>query len=360
MRKRSDRSASLLVRLYPRQWRERFPDFVKVLTEELAEHPRGVHQDVVRAAVIERLREGGVLPRRPADQARSGLALIYAALVPFSALAMGISSQLRVGLAFHSVATPAVLGASSLLLTVGTLGILIALPLAVVLLMAQARRTRKLRYGPFVRPGLAFIGSLTLLTVAGWGADRSGWYSPAAVALPHRGPGHLLTLWVRGIVATITPAWIHPGLFARMPTGELAAALLAPVAGLVAALALFRLVVRLPVGAPGRVNIVLAACTSGMMLLSVAASGRWLLAHPRQQGATPLLARGDQLAPGHTGWVVVFLLAALAATALVGMRRVLRVRPDEPTGGVTSMEEDISPAATGRSDGSFSLLFGTK
>jgi hypothetical protein len=257
---------------------------------------------------------------------------------------------------------------SDLVLTVGTVVILIALPITVVLAMTEARRIRKDRgagsvaYRPFVFLGLAFIGSIGVLTVVGWGADRSGWYSPAAVGLPHQGPVHLLTLWVRGIVAIITPAWIHPSLFARMPTGELVAAFLAPVAALAAAVAMFRLIVRLPLRAPGRAHVLLATGAFGMMLLSVVASVRWLLAHPGQQGATALQARNDQLAPGHTGWVVVFLLAVLAVTALVGMRRVLGNHPDQSTQSDAPAGENISHATTGDSvtSGTFPVLFGTQ
>jgi hypothetical protein len=229
--------------------------------------------------------------------------------------------------------------------------ILIVLPFVLVLVVTEARRGRTDRgagraaYRPFVRPGLAFVGSLGVLTMAGWGADRSGWYSPAAIALPHQGPGHFLTLWGRGIIATITPAWIHPSLFAHMPTGELAAALLAPVAAVAAAGALFRLIVLLPLRVPGRANVLLAASVFGMMFLTVVASGRWLLAHPGQEGATSLQARSDQLAPGHTGWVVVFLLAALAAMALVGLRRVLRGHPEQPTPGDPSAAQGLAMSA---------------
>jgi hypothetical protein len=339
MKDRSVRRATRLARLYPRRWREEFPDFVEVLAEELVEYPRGVHGNVIRGAIVERFREGGFLPKRPADRPRSGLALVYAALIPFAGLAMGMWSQLGTGLASDGRNTPPVLRASDLLLAVGTFMLLIILPFVLVLVATEARRGRMDRgagraaYGPFVGPGLALVGSLGVLTMAGWGADRSGWYSPAAVALPHQGPGHFLTLWGRGIIATITPAWIHPSLFAQMPTGELAAALLAPVAAVVAAGALFRLIVRLPLRVPGRANVLLAASAFGMMFLTVVASGRWLLAHPGPQGATSVRARSDQLAPGHTGWVVVFLLAALAAVALVGFCRVLRGHPEEPTPG---------------------------
>jgi hypothetical protein len=351
MRDRSVRRATRLARLYPRRWREEFPDFLEVLAEELAQYPRGVRGDVIRGAIVERFREGGILPKRPADRLRSGLALVYAALIPFAGLAMGMWSQLGTGLAADGSNTPPVLRASDLLLAVGTCMILIVLLLVLVQVVTEARRGRldrgagRAAYRPFVGPGLALVGSLGVLTIAGWGADRSGWYSPAAVALPHQGPGHLLTLWGRGIIAMITPAWIHPSLFAHMPTGELAATLLAPVAAVVAAGASFRLIVRLPFRAPGRANVLLAATAFGTMFLTVVASGRWLLVHPVPQGATSVQARTDQLAPGHTGWVVVFLLAALAAVALVGFLRVLREHPQAPAPGGPSAVPGIALSA---------------
>jgi hypothetical protein len=330
MSDRASRRASRLARLYPRRWREQFPDFEGVLVQELAGHPRGVRRDILRAAMVERLREAGVIPKRPADGVRSGLALIYAALIPFTGLALGMWSQLHTGLAYYTVATP-VLRASNLLLTVGALAVLVVLPLAIVLVVADVGRNWSgggswglPRYRPLVRPSLAFLGSLGVLTVTGWAADRSHWYSQAAAALPHEGPRQIATLWVRGIVATITPAWIHPTLFAQMPSGELVAVLLAPLAVLAAAGALFRLIVLFPLRSPSRVNLVLAAGAVGMMFVSVVACGRWLLDHPGREGATVPQAAADPLAPGHTGWVVVILLAALAVTSLVGLIRVLK------------------------------------
>ena len=180
------------------------------------------------------------------------------------------------------------------------------------------------------RPGCDLRGVVRRASVAGEAADRSGWYSPAALALPSRGAGHVVTLWVRAIVASITPAWIHPSLFARMPAGELAAAFIAPVAGIAAAGALLRIISALPLRAPGRLDVTLAVVTGAVMLLSVTAAVRWILTHPTPQGATAVLTRTDQLAPGHTAWGVVIVLLALAATALVGMRRVLRGRRRPP------------------------------
>lgn len=366
MNDRAPRRASRLARLYPREWRAQFPDFEGLLAEELAEHPRGVRRDLVRAALVERLRDAGVIPKRPADGVRSGLALIYAALIPFTGLAMGMWSQLHTGLASYRTATAPVLRTSNLMLTVGTLAVLLVAPLAIVLVVADGRRNRSdgttlgiVQCRPLVCPSLAFLGSLGVLTVAGWGADTSHWYSPAAAALPHQEAGRVATLWVRGVVATITPAWVHPTLFARMPSGELVAALVAPLAVLAAAGALFQLIVRFPLRWPSRANVVLAASACGMMFVSVVACGRWLLDHPGREGATALQARADQLAPGHTGWTVVTLLAVLAITALVGLRRVLKGQPEGPTR--SGEGEFLPPVSEGlATGGTIPLVFGTQ
>lgn len=334
------RRATRLVRLYPRQWRRRYPDFVEVVAAELAEHPEGARRDVIRGALVERLRQAGILAFGRADRARSGLALVFAAIVPFAGLALGMWSQLHTGLSVESPVSAPLLRATDLMLAVGTLVTLAFLPVGVVLAVAHIR-CRRPQTGSeegtslhsTVRPAMLFIGSLGALTFIGWAADDSRWYSPAALALPRHGACHLLTLWVRAIVAAITPAWIHPTLFAQMPTGELVAALAAPVMALVAGAALFRIILALPFRVPGRANVALGVGTSVMMLLSVTASLRWILDHPTRQGATPLLARTDQLAPGHTAWAAIFVLTALAFISLIGARRVLQGRSEQPPEG---------------------------
>ena len=330
MRAEPARRAALLARLYPRQWRESYPDFVDLLAVELAEHPRGVVRDVAQAAAVERLQGAGVLARGPRDRARSGLGLLYAALVPFVGLGLGMWSQLHTGLAGAGTAAPPVLRAADLMLEVGTLAALAFLPVGVGLSLARARRLDGRTGRPWVRPAAVLACAVAALSMTGWAADRSRWFSPAALGLPAWGPGHALTLWIRALVAPITPAWIHPGIFGRMPAGELAAALLAPLLGFVAAAALLRTIMMLPLHAPGRAEVVAGVGAVAMMLLAAAASVRWLLSHPARQGATALLARRDQLAPGHTGWAVVALLAAMAATALVGTRRMFRGRAISP------------------------------
>jgi hypothetical protein len=230
------------------------------------------------------------------------------------------------------------LRASDVLLVVGAVAVVVALLIGTLLMLFGFWRNRRAAADPvghhdrlLVRPALVFFGSTALLTLAGWGAERSGWYSPATAALPHSGPGSLATLWIRGIVAPVTPAWVHPTAFAQMPSGELVAALVGPLAAVAAAGALFCLLLRLPPPKPGRTTLLLAAGAATMMSVSVAACGRWLVEHPDREGGTMVAAHADQLAPGHTGWMVVTLLTALAMVAMVGLRRVLSGENPQPS-----------------------------
>jgi hypothetical protein len=335
VRTRAEQRAGRIVRLFPHQWRAQFPDFEEVLAAELSERPRGVIRDALRTAVAERLRAVGLIPRTSAERARSGLALIYATLIPFVGLAAGMSSQLRTGLTSSATTAPSRLESSSLTLAMATRAALLALTLAVGILVVDARKyhghARKggERYRVIVAPSVWLIGSVAVLTMTGWCADRSRWYSPAA-ALPSRGAEHFATLWLRGTTATITPAWVHPALFGRMPAGELAAALLTPTVILAATAGLFRLVTLVSTRPPGRAEVILAATAFGTTLTSVVACARWVWEHPTREGTTTLQTSLDQLAPGHTGWFVVLVLATLCSVALVGLNRVAKGGPARP------------------------------
>lgn len=332
-----DRWAARLVRCYPRRWRERFPDVIEVLGRELSERPVRAVASVVAASSLERLRTTGLVSPAPGERARSGLALVVAALVPFAALATGMWSQLRTGIDGAGPSASGVFGRADLLLAAGAVLTAAGLVAAVGLVTARggwARRSRPPGAAPSRRsvtgavapragPVVVFAGSMAALWVAGWTADRSGWYSPAAAALPGHGAGHLLTLWVRGLVAPVTPAWVHPALFGRMPAGDLFATLVAPLAASGAVAALVRLVVRLPGRVPGRADVTLAVGAALAMTLSVAAMARWLVA---QSTGEAVVAHAGRLAPGHTGWAVLGLLAVLTGIALVGTRRVLEGR----------------------------------
>jgi hypothetical protein len=325
----SDRYAACLARLYPAPWRRQFPDFVEVLKVELPGRPLRVTADAVVTSTVERFRSAGVLPTGPGDRSRSGLAVVVAAMLPFAALSIGMWSQLHTGLAAQGLGAPVTLKGTVIILAVATTVGLVTATIGVAAIALRWLRSRPCQprgadpKSSITRPVFAFTLSLGALSLSGWLADRSGWYSPAAAGLPHHGAAQLPTLWIRGIVAMITPAWVHPTIFGQMPPGELLATLAAPIATIVATASLVGLVRRLPAAPSRRVEAGLAIGAVGTMTLAVGACARWLLIHPGRQGALPRLPSADPLAPGHTGWLVVIALAALTMVAAVGMRWVL-------------------------------------
>jgi hypothetical protein len=326
----SRRRALRLANLYPRQWRQQYPDFVDALADELDEHRPGATSDVLRAASIERLRSAGLLSRGPYDLARSGLALVCASVLPFVGLSIGMWSQLRTA-NDHGSSAPA-LSEIDVILAIGTTIAILSLIVVVAVVVSQTRSTRDAgppnRWSRTMKPAIVLALAMLVLTLGGLAANHSGWYSPAAAALPPSGIGHFLTLWARCIIADITPAWLHPSIFGRMPAGELAATFIAPVATLVAAGAVLRLLVQVPLGASHRLCATSSVVVLLAMVVSATATVRWLIISP-----SVAFTRPDQFSPGHTPWGVAMLLFVLLGTAAIGARRVLHIPVDAESVG---------------------------
>lgn len=322
----TDRWARLLTRLYPSAWRRTFPDFVEVLAAGLAERPLRVTANVLATSAEERLRAVGWFPAGRSDRRRTGLAMVVAALLPFTALATGLWSQLQSGLVTQGTQAPVPLQGAAVTLAVAASLVLLAAMISVVAVAIRSlwRAGRPGRLGPSIPgPAVAFAGALGALCISGWLAGRSGWYSPAAAALPRHGGVEVSLLWIRGSVTMISPAWVHPSIFGTMPAGQLVATLMALPAMVVAVGSLAAIVRRLPSLSSWRLDAGLAVVAVGAMILAVGACARWLLTHPGRQGATAHLASVDQLAPGHTGWSVALVLLALTALAAGGTRWLL-------------------------------------
>lgn len=318
-----ERRVRRLVRLYPRSWRQRYgEEMAAVLTEQMAESGSSLRlrADVVRGAGHERLREVGLrlAGSDPVDRVRAGTAMVYSCLIVFVGLACGIVSQLRTGLTETQASggsTPVVVRVWGELLS----GLLVLVLVVCCLAAARGaigmfRAVRTTAAKRLLGPGLLFVGGLGTLSVVGWTADQAHWFTPAGAALPHGGGAKLATLWIRGVVAPITPAWIHPSLFGHMPAGELIAVLLAPLGCLAMAVGLARLALCLPgSSATPRSRMAMSRGVVTVMAVFVIVCTRWLAA-PTASGTE----HANLLVPGHTAVGVLMVLVALTALAAVG------------------------------------------
>jgi hypothetical protein len=318
-----ERRVRRLVCLYPRSWRQRYgEEMTAVLNEQMAESGSSLRlrADVVREAGHERLRDVGLRlgGSDPADRVRAGTALVYSCLVVFVGLACGLVSQLRTGLtetrASGGLAPVVVRLCSELLSGLLVLALVVCCLAAARGSIGVIRAVRTTQTKGLLGPGLLFVGGLGTLSIVGWTADRAHWFTPAGAALPHGGGAELATLWIRGVVAPITPAWVHPLLFGHMPAGELIAVLLAPLGCLAMAFGLARLALRLPDSSTAQSSrVAMARGVVTVMAVFVIVCIRWLAAQTR-----PGAGHADFLVPGHTAVGVLMVLGALTALAAVG------------------------------------------
>jgi len=200
-----DRRVGRLLRWYPPAWRARYgEEFAELLAAQIADEPRCARRtlDVIRVGVGQRWGEAlGEDPCDPGlDRSRSAMALVYLSLTVFVGLALGMWSQLRTGVQVATVTgrpVPEAVGISESVLSITALvGLLLFLAVvarAVVTALRGGRAGARGHGGP----ALVLGSALGALSVMGWSADRSSWYTPAGAALPGRGPLHVGTLWIR-------------------------------------------------------------------------------------------------------------------------------------------------------------------
>lgn len=313
---RQRRRLPIAVYAYPPRWRRAHGADLAELLDSMAEDGAlslRDSADVVRAGCRERLSATGRLP------------LTYAWIVLATVLSAAIWSQL-------SAASRTAVGSGRALPS--TIWVVAATtkvigPVLVVLLVLMGARL-VLSGWTAVRTGAgrraaALVAMLCAafgaLTMTGWWAGRSGWYTPAGASLPAHGLPHLVTLWVRGAVSAITPAWIHPGLFSTMPLGEAIAAWTAVPAVIVVALVAARLVALTP---PDRrllrLDVAVGAATVLTLSTFTAAAASWVVHIGTPGRATTDAWRGTVIAPGHTGIALVAALAAFSVLAWISLR----------------------------------------
>jgi hypothetical protein len=269
--------------------------------------------DIVRTGCGERVSAAGRLP------------LTYTWIVVAAVLSAAIWSQLsaasRSAVGSHR-ALPSSL--SVVATTTRVIGPVVICLLALVggrVLLSAWFATRSGSGGRAAALLASLVAVFSVLTVTGWWADHTGWYTPVGTSLPAHGVAHLATLWLRGAVSAITPAWIHPELFARMPSGEAVAAWTAVPMVIAGSLVAARLVaLSTPTRLMARLDVVTGSASVLTLSAFTAAAAGWVVRTGTADRATTAAWRGTVLAPGHAGIALVVALAVFSALAWFSLR----------------------------------------
>ena len=233
------RRAGLLLRWYPRAWRDRYgEEFAELLITDIAERPRSASRvlDVARGGIVARLADAGLCGfpvTGPGGPPANSLASLSACLAVFVIVGAALWSQLTVGWQWSAPASTATMAGmvamSMAVLVLAALAILAALPVgyAVTGRLLTGRNRRDL-----LVPLLVFALCLAA-TFIGGRHFGNGW--PGTGGRPWAGlriGGHE---WVgRGLVPgglaafswaatlSVTTYWLHPAALAAFPAPEVA------------------------------------------------------------------------------------------------------------------------------------------
>ena len=252
MRAGSDaRRAGLLLRWYPRGWRDRYgEEFTELLISDMAERPRSLSRpfDVARGGIVARLADAGLcgFPVAGGAQASAAsLASLSTCLTVFVIVGAAMWSQLTVGWQWSAPASTATMAGmvamSVAMMAFAALALLATLPVAWVV-MARLMRAGRARDGSVLVSSVMFLGCVAVLFVGGRhfgnGWPGTGGHPWAAGFI--RFGGHE---WVgRGLVPggfaafswaatlSVTTYWLHPAALAAFPPAEIAWMAVSPLA----------------------------------------------------------------------------------------------------------------------------------
>jgi hypothetical protein len=314
-----DRAVRRLLRWYPRSWRERYgEEFAELLRAELAEQPRSWRRtaDVARSGLLARCTIAGLTSHRlsPVEQARAGLATLGCALAALATVGVAMLAQLATGWQWAvapsapAAAGTALMAAATVLLSAVALAA--AAPLAWQAAVAIRRGDRAL-----ARPaGLAV--ACALLLVNGARHFQNGWPGTGGTGAHHGLVPAGLAAFGWASTLSVSSYWAHPALLGRFPAAELAWMGASPLAaaglvvGVVLVLRRLRLSPRLT-----RYQARLAAWASVAAAGFLAGAASWVLG--REQGPAALrpgLLNGAEL-------VLMAVALAVALRAAAGIRR---------------------------------------
>ena len=293
---RAARRAALLLRCYPRAWRERYGDeFAELLIADLEERPRSASRtlDVARGAIVARLADVGLagfpLPAAttgagataadPHRQARASLGTLGAALAVCLAFGAAMQSQLTIAWEWSTAVAPsaadpdppfipmvagmATLVTSAAMLAIIVLAIAATIPVIVTVAVRLATGAGR-RLAP---PAAVFAAALAVLLTGGRQFEN-GWVGTGG----HDGliPGGVAAFeWATSL--WMSAYWAHPAALAAFPLAERAWMAVTPLALAAAALAAATVVRR--AGLSARVltfeaRLATAACAVMAVLLA--------------------------------------------------------------------------------------------
>lgn len=271
------RRARILIRWYPRYWRERYgEEYLELLMADISERPSCWSRtaDVVRSGLCVRLVAAGIAGEsRSLDHGRAGLATLWSLTAVFFALGIAIWSRLLVGLQWHR---PENVGMAGGLILMSAALVLVVVPALAAIVpmvwiaMVQAVRTRSLR---IILPLVVALMSAAVLVLgcryfSGWWPGTGG----------HRGlvPASIGAFsWA--LTLGISSYWAHPQALAHFPLKEVVWMATSPVAllGLVSGGAM--VVRRCQVSrSVFRFELILAKASTAAMAVFVAGAWCWL------------------------------------------------------------------------------------
>lgn len=321
--------AALLLRCYPRGWRDRYGDeFTELLISDIEERPRSAARtlDVIRGGALARCTvaglggapigetPGGVSAAGPARRhVTASLVTLGCGLAVFLWFGAAMWSQLTIGWEWSGAAGPApvtsvVTRAISVTMpALLAIAVLAALPVIVTL----ARRVASRRAAGLLRPSVVLMAA-TAVVFTGGRHFGNGWPGTGG----HGGliPGGLAAF---GWATTLSDSsyWAHQGALSGFPAAEVAWMAVSPLA-LAAAVASAVVIVRrlelpLPVLA---FETRLAAVACAVMVVILAGCGCWVATEGQSGDGQPGLF--------HAGLIDVVGIAALALALAVAVQAV--------------------------------------
>ena len=277
------RHAEMLLRCYPRAWRERYgEEFVELLIEDFAERPHwsGRTFNVVATGLLARLSCAGLTGHvlDAPDQARASLAALIGSLAMFLALGISMWSQLTIGWQWSAPDTPGT--------TIAVVAMWVVVVIFAVLAACASGPVMWTVIKAFVKGGARGLGRPVLLTAVGlalltMGSRHfgNGWPGTGGHPWSHQGmvPGGVAAFsWASTL--SITSYWMHPAALLGFPLPEVIWMFASPLAIGMAVVGSAKIVRRVHLSPRVlRVEILLGRLAAVAMALFLMAAGLWTL-----------------------------------------------------------------------------------